>query len=45
MRPESIPSLNKEQFKVIQEEMKRTPSKDDVARIKRVKETFKGRSI
>jgi len=41
MNPKPIPSLNEEQFKVIQEEMKKTPSENDLKRIKRVKETFK----
>jgi len=41
MRPKPIPLLNEEQFALIQKEMKRTPSKEDVKRIKRAKETFK----
>jgi uncharacterized protein YneF (UPF0154 family) len=45
MRPKPIPSLNQEQIKVLQEEMKRTPSKSDIERINRAKEILKGRSV
>jgi hypothetical protein len=45
MRPKPIPELNKKQFAVIQKETKRTPSNEDIARIKRAKEIVKRYSI
>jgi hypothetical protein len=45
MRPKPIPELTKEQFAVVQKEMKRTPSKRDIERIERAKETVKRYSI
>ena len=41
VRPRSIPSLTKEQFKVVLTEMQRTPSKADYERVERAKEILK----
>jgi hypothetical protein len=41
VRPKAIPSLTKEQFKVVTMEMKRTPSKVDYERVERVREIMK----
>ena len=45
MRPKPIPELTKEQFAVVRKEIKRTPSKMDIERIKRAKETVKRYAI
>ncbi len=45
VRPKPIPSLTKEQFKVVRSEMKRTPSTLDLERIERVKEILKNSQI
>jgi hypothetical protein len=45
MRPKPIPALSEEQFKVVQEEMKRKPSQIDMKRIERVKEILKTHPI
>jgi hypothetical protein len=41
MRPKPIPELTKKQFVALRDEMKRTPSKQDIERIKRAKEIVK----
>jgi hypothetical protein len=41
MLPEPVPSLTEEQWAVVEKELKRKPSKADIERIKRAKETFK----
>jgi uncharacterized protein YneF (UPF0154 family) len=41
MLPKPIPPLNEEQWAAVQKEIKRKPSKKDIKRIKRAKETFK----
>jgi hypothetical protein len=45
MRPKPIPELTKEQFAVVQMEIKRTPSQRDIERIKKAKETVKRYSV
>jgi hypothetical protein len=45
MRPKPIPELTKEQFAVVQEAMKRKPSRADLERIERAKETVKRYSL
>jgi len=45
MRPKPIPPLNEEQFAVIQKEMKRMPSKQDILRAKKAKEIVKRYSL
>ena len=41
MRPKPIPLLTEEQFKAVQEEVERKPSKEDIKRIKRAREILK----
>jgi len=41
MLPEPIPPLTEEQWATVVKELKRKPSKADIERIKRAKETFK----
>jgi len=41
MLPKPIPPLTEEQFDEIRKELERKPSKEDIERIKRAKETFK----
>jgi len=41
MLPKPIPALNEEQWETVEREMKRQPSRKDVSRVKRAKETFK----
>ena len=45
MRPESIPSLTEEQFKAVRKEIKRKPSRVDIARFERVKEILKNQQM
>jgi hypothetical protein len=45
MRPKPIPELTREQFAEVRKEIKRTPSRKDIERIKRAKETVKRYSI
>jgi len=45
MRPKSIPPLSEEQFQVLEEEIKRTPSEKDIKRISRAKEILKRCSV
>jgi len=41
MLPKTTPPLNEEQWKAIEEEIKRKPTTDEVQRLKKIKETFK----
>jgi hypothetical protein len=43
--PVAIPPLNEEQWVAVVKEFKRKPSKADIERIKRAKETFKNCTI
>lgn len=45
MRPKPIPLLSEEQFKAIQKEIERQPSKEDIQRIKRAKEVLKAHHV
>lgn len=41
MLPKGVPPLADEQWAAVEKELKRKPSKADIKRIKRAKETFK----